>query len=110
VPEAKPKRRSHRASYPTPGFYLFAFLLNLFAVLIGGMFYFLNNSSIQLMAFAAVAVMGVFLSIIALLIRPKEANKKLRKVLIGFIAAYGFVVLAAIGATILLTPLVVFNV
>lgn len=96
--------RRHRASYPTPGFYLFGFLLNLLALVIGGTFLFLNPTAMTLQVFGAVSLVGVLISIYSLSIRPKESNKKLRKVLVGFVAAYGTVVIGAIGAMFLLSP------
>lgn len=102
--ERSTKRRKHRASYPTPGFYLFGFLLNLLALLVGGAFFYLNPTSMVLLGFGIVAAVGVLIAIYSSSIRPKESNKKLRKILVGFVAAYGTIVIVAIGATILLSP------
>lgn len=97
--------RRHRAAYPTPGFYFFAFLLNMVALILDALFLNNNRASIVLLSFGIVALVGVLLSVYSVTVKPLEANKKIRKILCAFVAIYGFVVLAAIGATIILTPI-----
>lgn len=98
----KNSKRSHRAQFPTPGFYLFAFILNLVSLPLVGFLLWNNLTNITLLSLAFLSVLGVGISIYSGTLRPKESNKKARKILVASTAAYGFILLAVQGLNIVL--------
>ena len=100
----KSTRRSHRAQFPTPGFYLFSFLLNLASLPIVAVFIYGHQANITLWTLAGLSALGVAISIYAVTLRPMESNKKARKILISAVAAYGFILLAVQGFNIIINP------
>lgn len=104
APKKRKGKRRHRAQYPTPEFYLFAFLLNLSAVGIASWLLIFNPVNIPLLATGLLGVVGLIISVYAIMLRPMESNKKLRKILIGLTAIYGFVLLMVQAINILAAP------
>lgn len=98
------KRGAHRAQYPTPAFYLFAFLLNLVSLLLGSLLYSQDFNEMVLLALTILGAIGVVISIYSLGVKPREANKRLRKILVAVTACYGFIIFAAVLTLIFLNP------
>ncbi len=103
VRKSKNGRGKHRAQFPSPGFYLFSFLLNISAAVIITLLL-VTNYNIPLMALGLLGIIGMIVSIYSLTIRPKESNRKLRKILIVTSVIFGFVIILALAASILLNP------
>lgn len=89
----KRKKRKHRATFPTPEFYLFAFLLNIAPLALSAWLISMNPLNIELVSLGVLSGIGVFISLFILKVKPTTATKKKRKILISVSAAYGFVML-----------------
>ncbi len=98
-------RRSHRATFPTPGFYLFSFFLNALAVTLSALLIAGDLSrGLVTISMALLALFGLVISIYASVLKPKESNRKTRKILVATTAVYGFAVLAAQLVNVLFNP------
>lgn len=105
---AAPKRRSgkrrHRSQYPTPEFYYFAVLLNVAALVVAAFLLPNNPTNIPLLVTGLLGGLGLILSLYSLAIRPKESNRKQRKILVAVCLSYGFVLLIIHAVNILSNP------
>lgn len=105
---SKPARRSHRAQYPTPGFYLFGFVLNSLAVAAAAVGLLSHFDNLTLVAFGFLSVLSFGVAIYASTLKPMEANKKTRKILVGASAGFGFILLVVQGLNLLMNPSIFF--
>jgi len=64
-----------------------------------------NYNNIPLMGLGLLGIIGLIVSLYSVTIRPRESNRKLRKVLIVVSVSFGFVLLVALAASILLQPM-----
>ena len=103
--KSKNGRAAHRAQFPSPGFYLFSFLLNVTAGVVITVLLTGNYNNIPLMGLGLLGIIGLIVSLYSVTIRPRESNRKLRKVLIVVSVSFGFVLLVALAASILLQPM-----
>lgn len=105
---AAPKRRSgkrrHRSQYPTPEFYYFAVLLNIAALVVAALLLPNNPTNIPLLVTGLLGGLGLILSLYSLAIRPRESNRKQRKILVAVCLTYGFVLLVIHAINILSNP------
>lgn len=86
--------RRHRAGYPTPAFYFFAFLLNLGALLLTAWMLKDNLLNLSLVVFAFLSGVGVGMTVFSTSIKPITANFGQRRKLVGVTVAYGFILVA----------------
>lgn len=87
-------KRRHRIGFPTPNFYLFAFTLNLAAMLICSWMLRGNLADISLLVFAALTAFGMGMSVYSTALKPVSSNFQQRRRLVATTVAYGFVVLS----------------
>lgn len=100
----KSTRSSHRAQFPTPGFYLFAFILNLISLPISGLLLSSDFSNVTLLTLAGLSVLALAVSIYSATLKPMASNKGTRKILVTLSVAFGFFLLVAIGFNVLMNP------
>lgn len=101
---SKSTRRSHRAQYPTPGFYLFGFVLNALAVAVAAIGLLGHFDNLTLVAFGLLSVLSFSIAIYTAMLKPMEANKQTRKILVAVSAGFGFVLLVVQGLNLLMNP------
>lgn len=87
------QRRRQRIGFPTPNFYLFAFALNLAALLVSSMLLTGNLQNASLFIFGLLATFGLGMAVYSTAIKPVSANFSQRRRLVGMTTAYGFVLL-----------------
>lgn len=97
-------KRRHRAQYPTPEFYYFAVLLNVAALVVAAFLLPNNPTNIPLLVTGLLGGLGLILSLYSLAIRPRESNRKQRKILVAVCLIYGFVLLVIHAVNILSNP------
>lgn len=107
--ERKTKKRRHRAGYPTPGFYFFSFMLNLFALLFTAWLLKDNLMNMAMLMFAFLAGVGVGITVFSTMLKPVSGNFVQRKKLVAATVAYGFVLLTVQLGYGLLNPSYLFG-
>jgi peptidoglycan/LPS O-acetylase OafA/YrhL len=104
APKRSRSKRRHRSQYPTPEFYYFALLLNIGALVVAALLLPNNPTNIPLLATGLLGGLGLILSLYSIAIRPKESNRKQRKILVAVTLSYGFVLLVIHAINILSNP------
>jgi len=87
-------RRQHRHGYPTPAFYLFAFVLNLAALLLTAFMLKDNLMNMALVMFAFLSGVGVGMTVFSTAIKPVSGNFEQRRRLVSTTVLYGFALVA----------------
>jgi len=100
----KSTRSSHRAQFPTPGFYFFGFVLNALAVAVAVVGLSDHFDNLTLVALGVLSVLGFAIAIYSATLKPMEANKQTRKTLVAASAGFGFILLAVQGLNLLMNP------
>lgn len=100
----KASQRSHKARFPTPAFYFFGFVLNALAVAFGAIGLSGDSDNPTLIALVSLSILGLGIAIYSATLKPMEANKQKRKLLVAVSAGFGFVLLASQGLNLLMNP------